>query len=73
MSMARKMQRNGGLKLRLTTSRCYDMLYVCEFAMTLPTPPSPHNAPAEAGWWGGTRPVWGEQGVGGVAGMVLML
>lgn len=71
VSMPRKMQCNGGKKLRLTTNRRCDMPYTCDFAMTLPTSPSPHNAPAEAGC-GGTGCIWGTQGVGGVPRVVLM-
>lgn len=59
VSLPRKMQCNGEIKARLTTSRLYDTLYAREFAMKLPTPPPPHNTPAEAGW--------GAQGVFGVS------
>ena len=63
VSMPRKTQCNGGIKLRLTTSRHYDMPYARKFAMTLSAPLFPCNAPAEAGW-AGTGCVWGKQGVG---------
>lgn len=67
------MQCNGGIKWRLAASGCYGMGPTCEFSMRLPTPPSPHDAPAEAGWGGGIGSVWGEHRVKGVPGVLLML
>lgn len=72
VSMPRKMQCNGRITLRLTTGRHYGIPYACEFVMTLPSPPSPHDAPAESGW-GIAGCVCGEQRVEGVPGMVVML
>lgn len=72
VSVSQKTQCNGRITLRLPTDRHYGIPYACEFVMMLPSPPSPHDAPAEDGW-GITGCVCGEQRFGHVSGMVVML
>lgn len=70
VSLPRKMQCNGGIEARLTTSRLW--YAVCSWVCHEVAHSSVSSQHSCRGWLGRTGCVWHEQGIGAVPGVVLV-